>query len=490
MMLRAREEGDELVRASLLLGIGSLAEPLDEACTGFLAGEMAAATAPIVRLAAALALRRVAGEGMLERVVPVVLETAGPAMERGKELMWIQMGKEFFSEVENWLGGPAETRFDFFKRLIERTAGGVRANAVFALMHLCNRHPEIAPLSEPLMTVLLGDDDAEVRRNVLRLLDDVPASRSGALATLAEMAGRARDTRELRQIAKVICHYRDPSLVPVLAGFIRQNLGSDVIKALGALGPAAASEAPLLVQVLHSSSGSGSGIANQNSRIAAALALGEMGTSAARIAVPALIRSLADGHAKRAVPLALGKFGPLARAAEPVLLRASERGDACERAYAILALWQIDAWPARVAAEGLTRILEASERSGQRLIAGLLARIGPAARVAVAPLRKMIQGTDIWSQVAAAEALWRIDGDCGRTLPVFTRALEAGAGGSLIFECLGEMGSTARDLLPKLREALARGPRTRIVGSDEQVIFRNAAAEAIRRIEAVCNDVE
>jgi hypothetical protein len=76
IMKRAREESDELARASLLLAIGSLAEPLDEICTAFLAREMAATPPPIVRLAAALALRRVGGQGMLERVVSVVLETA------------------------------------------------------------------------------------------------------------------------------------------------------------------------------------------------------------------------------------------------------------------------------------------------------------------------------------------------------------------------------------------------------------------------------
>ena len=194
---------------------------------------------------------------------------------------------------------------------------------------------------------------------------------------------------------------------------------------------------------------------------------------------------------RSAVPQRCGKFGLLKRrAAEPVLLRASEQGDACERAFAILAHWQIDAWPARVAAEALTRILEASEKTDKRLVAGLLARIGPAARVAVGPVREMIQAVDIWSQISAAAALWKIDRDCIRTLPVFTRALEAEMGGSLIFECLGEMGSAATDLLPRLRAALASGPRTRSVGSDEQLTFRNAAAEAIRQIEAASKERE
>ena len=193
MVLRAREERDELVGASLLLGIGSLAEPLDKACTEFLADEMAAARAPIVRLAAALALRRVGGEAVLERVVPVVLETAGSAMERGEELIWIQMGKEFFSEVDDWLGGPSEARFDFFKRLVERTAGSVRASAVFAMMHLCNLHPEIAILSEPLMTTLLGDEDAEVRRNALWLLDDDVCGLAGQRLCDTGRNGRAGD---------------------------------------------------------------------------------------------------------------------------------------------------------------------------------------------------------------------------------------------------------------------------------------------------------
>jgi hypothetical protein len=88
-------------------------------------------------------------------------------MERGKKLIWVQMGKEFFSEVEDWLGGPPELRFDFFKRLIERTIGDVRASAIYSLMHLCNSHPEVAPLSAPLMTWLLGDEDAEVRKTAL-----------------------------------------------------------------------------------------------------------------------------------------------------------------------------------------------------------------------------------------------------------------------------------------------------------------------------------
>jgi hypothetical protein len=314
-------------------------------------------------------------------------------------------------------------------------------------------------------------------------LDDVPASRSGALATLVEMAGRTSEAKELKNIAKVICHYRDPLLVPVLAGFVRQNLGPDVIRALGALGSAAADEAPLLMQILNASSSSGSALAMQNSRIAAAIALGELGPSVAKIAVPALIRALRDGHAKRAVPLSLGKFGPLARAAEPVLLRATEQGDACERGNAILALWQIDAWPARFAADALTRLLEVSERNEKRVVANLLARIGPPAHAAIGPLREMIQAVDMWSQISAAQALWKIDRDCDRAIPVFTQALEEKMGGPLIFECLGEMGSTAGHLLPKLREALVRGPRARIVGSDEQLVFRNAAAEAIRRIE-------
>jgi hypothetical protein len=118
---------------------------------------------------------------------------------------------------------------------------------------------------------------------------------------------------------------------------------ADDIKELGKFGSTAQSAIPVLIQVLKGN--------DDATRGAAAEALGEI-HSDADVCVPALIACLEGSDIDDTAAEALGKFGPLAKAAVPKLLPLLLHGGKEARRAAILALPKID--PETAAKAGIT----------------------------------------------------------------------------------------------------------------------------------------
>ncbi|MET9912627.1 HEAT repeat domain-containing protein [Streptomyces sp. NPDC006476] len=97
-----------------------------------------------------------------------------------------------------------------------------------------------------------------------------------------------------------------------------------------------------------------------------------------------------------------------------------------------------------------------------------LESFGAGAYAAIPALRGLL---DTGSAVAAAGALWSVEGDAAAVLPVLVRELTSGRGRRAA-ETLGRLGAAARTALPEL---------TRMTGSDE-LWERMAAACAVWRI--------
>jgi hypothetical protein len=109
------------------------------------------------------------------------------------------------------------------------------------------------------------------------------------------------------------------------------------------------------------------------------------------------------------------------------------------------------------------------------LVLTTLGRIGPGARDALPALRRLLDAGQPAVEIAAAAALWRVEGDPGPILPTLARHL-AGyrRGGAAAAEAAGELGPAGAALVPGLRAALGDpGPG---------VWLRLAAAAALWRV--------
>jgi HEAT repeat protein len=159
---------------------------------------------------------------------------------------------------------------------------------------------------------------------------------------------------------------------------------------------------------------------------AAATALGKIGPPAG-IAVPVLLESLGDrdSRVRQAVAAALGQIGPEARAALPAL--AGKLADPSEavRKTGADALGKIDPdWAGRPELEDtLTTLAGMLGRSGaeRQLAAGALVQMG---RASVPSLTRSLQDADRQVREAAATALGLIGPAAGQAIPVLRLALQ------------------------------------------------------------------
>ncbi len=222
---------------------------------------------------------------------------------------------------------------------------------------------------------------------------------------------------------------------PYPTGFMGSSAeSSEVVEDLARLGPPAI---PVLIRAITDND------EDDGVRMHAASALVEMGPQAAE-ATPALIQALKQRNERVAewAVLILGEIGPAAKDAVPALIDALKGGDWDMRCYA----------------------------------AEALGRIGPAAKAAVPALEEALKDKkDKNVRFYAAEALARL-GLPDRGLPVLIALLK---GKSWILRkyaamALGEIGAPAKAAIPALREAL----------KDKEADVRNAAAEALKRIQA------
>ena len=248
---------------------------------------------------------------------------------------------------------------------------------------------------------------------------------------------------------RVLARSGDARAVPVLAEVLAGPVvPGDLGQAIGHLGGAAAALAPLVRRRLGEIpvGSPGAPALAVTPLLSAVLALGD------REALPEVMRLVRgtasagfrpDDSYVRAVVRALGVFGPAAREAAPVLRRLCDTEHANAAAGA---LWEV-AGDASVVRPVLLRELEGGDHRRRRAAAEVLARMGPAARPAPAALRRGAESGHPWERVAAACALWRIEGDGTPVLTVLRSAWkEHPHTRGTIAECLVEMGSAATPL--------------------------------------------
>jgi HEAT repeat protein len=174
---------------------------------------------------------------------------------------------------------------------------------------------------------------------------------------------------------------------------------------------------------------------------------------------------------------ALAGIGPEARAAVPALVQSLRQARSSDR---------LPAWAARaLAAVGpeageaipeLTRIVRRQDRPTCSAAALALARMGPGAKGAVPALENLARNRG--SRVAAAVALWKLDGQVQRPLHIALMTLkgpeEPREERLLAVTLLKEMGPEAKPAVEALAAAC----------DDHDPEVRRAAAEALQRVDA------
>ncbi|MGW7054787.1 hypothetical protein [Streptomyces sp. NPDC054887] len=146
---------------------------------------------------------------------------------------------------------------------------------------------------------------------------------------------------------------------------------------------------------------------------------------AAAAAVPRLLVLLEDDRTWEAAARALASIGSAASAArEPLLARTATGGVRTERAA--WAYWKVGGEPGP-AMEALARALGGGGLPHPAL--AMLADLGEHAAPCAGELRALTAGSDPWTRVEAAHALWAATGDPGSSVPVLTAAVgELGEG--------------------------------------------------------------
>ncbi|MFD8725907.1 HEAT repeat domain-containing protein [Streptomyces sp. NPDC059629] len=221
---------------------------------------------------------------------------------------------------------------------------------------------------------------------------------------------------------KALARSGDRRAVPVLAQLLAGSvvpggLGFEVVR----LGRAAAPLAPALRRRL----GRVPLDSPEASELAAPLlaALTALQDTAAVPEVLRLLRGAPDGLGARDALVGqavrtLDALGTAARAAAPVLRRLLDTRHA---AVAAGALWSAEG-DVDVVLPVLLRELTLGRSRSARTAAEQLGRLGAAARDALPALHELAGSGRVWERVAAAQALWRIEGDPEPVLPVFRSA--------------------------------------------------------------------
>ena len=289
--------------------------------------------------------------------------------------------------------------------------------------------------------------------------------------------------------------------VPVLIKAVRDKetkIRLEALRALGAFGPAAKDAIPALTELLKQDQGPNRVIvaetlAKVDPRNPAAIsaleetaqghnlpprqgmllrqdairALGRLGPDA-QAALPVLEKILASGDPslRLETAIALARVGGDLQAVLPVLLAVIRDRTNSYRARTLEALSQVHTADLAVIAT-LVQLL--SEVQPARVTAAeILGRMGTAAQSAVPALTVLLKASDPETRLQAALALWRIDGRTAETVPVLVAALTSlgtprpeGTPGPpppppcrQAAEALAEMGPAARAAEPALLEAL------------------------------------
>ncbi|NRQ34146.1 hypothetical protein HII36_20155 [Nonomuraea sp. NN258] len=177
-------------------------------------------------------------------------------------------------------------------------------------------------------------------------------------------------------------------------------------------------------------------------------------------ALPAVRWALEREDPPKDIGRVLGSMGPVAAGLVPVVRRRlHDLAGGEQRAGLVRALGEFG----EAAAAAVPELLALP---GDLDVVTTLGRIGPSAQPAVPALRRALESDDPHLAVAAATALWRIEQDAGRALPLLARHLAEAdhdrPGVATVVAAVAELGPAAAPLAGRLREWLdARSPDVR-----------------------------
>ncbi|MEV6036530.1 hypothetical protein AB0L65_35620 [Nonomuraea sp. NPDC052116] len=347
----------------------------------------------------------------------------------------------------------------------------------------------------------IGDGHPRTRARavgVLEHLGDLTAPAADALAAALESTTRralphteadahlpwviewSRELPTVSPALRALSGAGDPRALPMLAWALdREPMPSDAGSLVIRFGPGAAPLMPLLLRRLRDLPADDP---HDHRRESVVRALAAIGPAAAE-ALPGLL----GGPVTPAVLVALAAIVPDAGECLPVLCRAAAAADLGLAVPAARALWQVDgSTDAALAVAG--RCLDGDSEYAWRDAAGLLAELGQATKSQGTRLRRLARRKDPhgWLVLSAAHALWRITGDPAPALPVLERVWTTNVHTRRRVAALwAELGPVAADSAPLLTAELGRvrrhnaradGYSTAQVTEDERLLDHCRAA--------------
>jgi HEAT repeat protein len=390
----------------------------------------------------------------------------------------------------------------------------VRVAAAYALSTM---GPKVATAAPALVEVLRNDSEPEVRGMAAWALADVAADVEVAAAALikalddratydglSDGPGEHFPPSVRRHAAEALGHLRAPEAVVPLTrvlGDCDPDTGAAVADALAQIGPDAKAAVRALAKAIEHD--------NDRFRFAAIRALGGIGPGA-EAAVPALTRKLKSGkpYDRILAAGALGSIGPAAETAIPVLLAGRKepglglhydnalgnigrpllphliRDLESGQPEAQLRAAQLTSHmgpEVAVTAPALAEALRECDANTRVHLVAALNRLGPAARPAVDPLRRVLRDEDKWVRYLAASALVGIDPDYGETvLPVLVELLRDEEMQRHAMDVVTIIGPRAKDAVPELVAALkAESKYVRLKAAATLWLVRQRSDDAI-----------
>jgi HEAT repeat protein len=377
-----------------------------------------------------------------------------------------------------------------------------------------------------LLAMLKGDDPAELTLAATLLGEIGPRAKSAVPILRKLMKDHDRVVRAAAAGALSRLDRTAVEAIPVLAEALREQVRTEGIpgphiEGLARFGKPAV---PILIELLKdrravhrltSPLGWTTGPEGEILAGQAAFALGEIGPEAVE-ALPALLEILRDRSGMESFPFvlhsvdrlqlwqpsvletavrAVGRMGPAAKAAVPLLLEVARDSLASPslRQKAVEALWRMGEKPEPLmpvvrellsdrfllddfdwlgelgpAAGDAVPVLVRWLDEGNVSAARLLGRLGPRAKPALLNLRTALRAPGAELRTASAVALWRIECKSTEVLPTLLAALRD-SDGEDVLAALGGIGKEARDAVPRLRSLLAEGPLSRRILATETV---------------------